>query len=210
MGGWPEAVPADVDRDGVTVPSLDGALDAADAASRVRAFAAVFASESAFRAFYERTLPVVYGSLVRRTGGDVGLAEDLAQTTFAEAVSRRGSYDGRSEPATWVVGIARHKLVDAYRRQARDEHRRLQLEVRELSLEGEAGAWRAIDDVEQLTVLLGRLPALQRAALVLHYADGLPVREVARRIGRSESATESLLTRGRAALRDGWGEASDD
>ena len=207
MGGWPEAVRADVDREGVSVPEVGGALDAV---SRVRAFAAVFASESAFRAFYDRALPVVYGYLVHRCGGDTALAEDLAQTTFAEAIQRRGSYDGRSEPVTWVVGIARHKLVDVFRRQARDEHRRLRLEVRELALEGEDRAWRSLDDGEQLGALLGRLPALQRAALVLHYADGLPVREVARRIHKSESATESLLTRGRAALRDAWQEASHD
>ncbi len=211
MGGWPEAVPADVDRDGASVPSVDDTLDAgALARSRVREWAAVFASESAFRAFYDRALPVVYGYLVRRCCGDQALAEDLAQTTFIEVMRRRGSYDGRSDALTWVVGIARHKLVDSFRRQARDEHRRMQLEIRELAVGTDDRPWRQADDGEQLAALLGRLPALQRAALVLHYADGLPVREVARRIGKSESATESLLTRGRVALRDAWGEAGHD
>jgi RNA polymerase sigma-70 factor (ECF subfamily) len=211
MGGWPEAVPADVDRDDVTVPSVDDAQGPLDvAAARVREFAAVFASESAFRAFYDRSLPSVYGYLLRRCGGDASLAEDLAQTAFIEAVQRRGSYDGRSDPLTWIIGIARHKLVDTWRRQARDEHRRLQLEVREIALSAEDRPWRQADDGEQLAALLGRLPALQRAALVLHYGDGLPVREAARRIHRSESATESLLTRGRVALREAWQEASHD
>ena len=55
---------------------------------------------------------------------------------------------------------------------------------------------------------LGRLTAMQRAVLILHYADGLPVRDVAREIGKSESATESLMTRARDALREAYEEAS--
>jgi RNA polymerase sigma-70 factor, ECF subfamily len=203
-------MPADVDHGDSAVPLVGDALQADLQAGRRRQFTGTFASESAFRAFYDRTLPVVYGYLVRRCGGDTALAEDLAQATFIEAVQRRGAYDGRSDVQTWVVGIARHKLLDAYRRQARDERRRMQLQVRELTLDGEDREWRWADDGEQLAALLGRLPALQRAALVLHYADGLPVREVARRIRKSESATESLLTRGRTALRDAWQEASHD
>jgi RNA polymerase sigma-70 factor (ECF subfamily) len=146
----------------------------------------------------------------RWCGGDTDLAADLAQTTFIEAVRQRAGFDGRSEVLTWVIGIARHKLVDAWRRQARDEYRQLRLEVRELTFAAEDRSWRQADDGEQLAELLGRLPALQRAALVLHYADGLPVRDVAHRIHRSESATESLLTRGRVALRKAWTEASHD
>ncbi len=203
-------MPAEVDRVDVSVPSVADAFDAADVAFRVRAFTAAFASESAFRAFYDRALPVVYGYLVRRCGGDASRAEDLAQATFVEAVRRRGAFDGRSDPVTWVVGIARHKLIDSFRQEAREERRRLRLEVREITVDIDEVRWRRADDGEELAAALARLPALQRAALVLHYADGLPVRDVARRIGRSESATESLLTRGRVALRAAWGEASHD
>jgi RNA polymerase sigma-70 factor (ECF subfamily) len=41
----------------------------------------------------------------------------------------------------------------------------------------------------------------QRLAVVLHYLDGLSVREIARQLGRSESSVESLLSRGRDHLR---------
>ena len=204
-------MPADVDLRDSAVPSVGDALEAgAEATARLHDWAATFASESAFRAFYDRALPVVYGYLVRRCGGDAALAEDLAQTAFVEAVQRRGAFDGRSDPLTWVVGIARHKLVDAFRRQARDEHRLMQLQVRELAVAADERPWRSADDGEQLAALLGHLPALQRAALVLRYADGLPVREVARQIHKSESATESLLSRGRTALRESWQEAGHD
>lgn len=45
------------------------------------------------------------------------------------------------------------------------------------------------------------LPAEQRAAMVLRYVDDLPVAEVARQLGRSVHATESLLARAKATLR---------
>ena len=126
-----------------------------------------------------------------------------------EAVRHRGSYDGRSEPLTWLIGIARHKLVDHFRQQEREEHRRLQLVVRELQVDTDGAAWHDVDEREALFAALGRLTAAQQAVLVLHYADGLPVREVGRQLGRSEGATESLLTRAREALRAAYGEAGD-
>lgn len=85
----------------------------------------------------------------------------------------------------------------------------MRLVVRELTVDGDAGAWRDADERQLLLESLGRLTAMQRAALILHYADGLPVREVAREIGRSESATESLLTRARDALREAYEESTD-
>jgi RNA polymerase sigma-70 factor (ECF subfamily) len=49
--------------------------------------------------------------------------------------------------------------------------------------------------------ILVRLNPSQRAALLLRYYDGLPVAEVAAMMGRSMTATESLLARARAAFR---------
>ena len=40
-----------------------------------------------------------------------------------------------------------------------------------------------------------------RSALTLRYLDGLPVREVAACLGRTEGATEVLLVRAKAAFR---------
>jgi RNA polymerase sigma-70 factor (ECF subfamily) len=46
-------------------------------------------------------------------------------------------------------------------------------------------------------------------ALTLRYLDGLPVRDVAAYLGRTEHATEALLVRARAAFRRTYG-AGDD
>jgi RNA polymerase sigma-70 factor, ECF subfamily len=167
----------------------------------------VFADEAAFRAFYDRALPRVFGYLLNRVG-DRAVAEELTQQAFLEATRGRAAYGGRSDPVVWVVGIARHKLADHFRQRDRDERRHVRL-VREIDVAGDDAHWRASDERDAILRALRPLTALQQAALVLRYADGLPVREVAERIGRSEDATESLLARAREAFMHGYAEATD-
>jgi len=57
-------------------------------------------------------------------GGDAVLAEDLTQETYVAAVCdmrRRGEASALSVP--WVIAVARHKLVDHFRRLAREERK---------------------------------------------------------------------------------------
>jgi RNA polymerase sigma-70 factor (ECF subfamily) len=161
--------------------------------------------EATFRAFYDDALPRVYGYLLHRCSGRVQVAEDLTQETFLAAVRelRRGRRVEAAIP--WVYGIARHKLIDHYRRQERAE--RLvggaAGDAPETSLDASASATR-----DDLLEALESLPAAQRAALVLRHADGCSVPEVAEALGRSIEAVESLLARARVGFRQAYGEAS--
>jgi RNA polymerase sigma-70 factor (ECF subfamily) len=56
---------------------------------------------------------------------------------------------------------------------------------------------------------LAMLPARQRAALALFYMEGFTMVEVAGLLETNEKAVESLLSRGRAALRTLWDKAPD-
>lgn len=71
-------------------------------------------------AIYRRALPQVYGYLLPRCGSAV-LAEDLTAETFMAAVAavRRGS--ASEVTVAWLVGVARHKLVDHWRWAAREQ-----------------------------------------------------------------------------------------
>jgi RNA polymerase sigma-70 factor (ECF subfamily) len=164
--------------------------------------AAVFAGEAAFRAWYEQSLPRVYGYLFHRCGRNPELAEELTQQAFVEAVRSHDRFRGHADATTWVIGIARHKLVDHYRRTDREARRLTALSASELSRGGPTNSTFGMpDDIDDA---LADMPALQRAVLVLHYMDQLSVREVARSIGKSESATASLLARGRDAFRQAY------
>jgi RNA polymerase sigma-70 factor (ECF subfamily) len=74
-----------------------------------------------FRAFYTETLPVIYGYFLHRCGRKASEVEDLTQDTYMAAVReiRRGARI--VAPVPWILGIARHKLMDHYRRQDRTE-----------------------------------------------------------------------------------------
>lgn len=163
--------------------------------------------EDDFRAWYDSTLPRVYGYLLARCG-DTAVAEELTQRTYIEALRSRQTFQGRSADTTWLIGIARHELLDHFRRQERDERRRIHLVRR--AVETDEGEWQASDERQVLARALRALPMAQRMAVVLHYLDDLPVRSVADSMGRSVGAIESLLSRGRAKLRQQLGEDDDE
>ena len=75
----------------------------------------------AFRGFYERALPRIYGYFLHRGGGPAALAEDLTQETFLAAVAELKKGRRVDTPIPWIYGIARHKLLDHYRKQERVE-----------------------------------------------------------------------------------------
>ena len=150
-------------------------------------------------AIYRRALPQVYGYLLPRCGSTV-VAEDLTAETFMAAVAavRQGRVRVPEVTVAWLVGVARHKLADHWRRAAREQRSLAAVAV----LAEEAGdPWEEHLDAQAAHAALARLPGPQRAALTLRYLDGLPVGEVAACLGRSVHATETLLVRARAALR---------
>ena len=163
----------------------------------------VLADDRAFRAWYDATLPRVYGYLFQRCGRDTELAQELTQQTFIAAIgSRQGP--SNDDPIAWVIGIARHRLADHFKALERRERGFLRLLSRSSQ---PAVAWLGDQEPDgQLVDALRHLPAAQRAAITLRYVDDLPVREVCALLGKSEGAVESLLSRGREALRRAMGD----
>jgi len=168
------------------------------------------ASDDAFEAWYGRTAPRVRAYLHTRCGDDAVLAEELLQETVIAAIDRRSRFDGRSDVVAWMCGIARHKLADHFRRLEREERRRIQLEIREIEFE-RTDRGVELDERTAIVDAIASLPAAQRAVLIFAVLDDRPIAEVARLIGRSRSATESLLHRARVAFKTAYrGEALDD
>lgn len=153
---------------------------------------------ASFGDFYDQAAPEVFRYLARGVLGDRAAAEDLTQETFAAVVlaARSGHQEALTMP--WVIGVARHKLVDHYRRASRDE--------RCLTL-----AWaQSPDSIEpdptvdadpaRLLEMLHTLSPEHRLVLILKYVDDLSVLQIAKTMNRSLHATNSLLSRARRAL----------
>jgi RNA polymerase sigma-70 factor (ECF subfamily) len=163
----------------------------------------IVADRNAFRTWYDEVLPPVYRYLLTRCGHDTALAEELTQQTFVDAVRHLDRFDGRSSVVTWLCAIGRHKLADHYRRADRRRRRDLRLRVSQRADGLEV--WAEHERRSEVAEALAQLPGPQQLVLVLRYLDDLPVREVAQTIGRSEKATESLLSRAREAFRRVYG-----
>ena len=156
-------------------------------------------------ALYDRALPQVYGYLQPRVG-DRALAEDLTAETFLAAVQAVHKRSVPEMSVAWLIVVARNKLVDHWRRAAREE-RNLRVasdsttDVVEDDLDARFDRMRAHE-------VLAELGAHHRAALTLRYLDGLSVPEVADQLGRTVHATEALLVRARHAFRTRYREGS--
>jgi RNA polymerase sigma-70 factor, ECF subfamily len=146
---------------------------------------------------YDEALPHVYGYLLARCG-DAGLAEDLTAEAFLAAVHAVRKPGAPRPSIAWLIGVARHKLADHWRRAAR-EQRGLRLLDHEPD-PAEDPCETVLDRIRAREVL-GRLGPHHQAALSLRYLDGLPVPEVARHLDRTVHATEALLVRARTAFR---------
>jgi RNA polymerase sigma-70 factor (ECF subfamily) len=145
---------------------------------------------------YASALPEVYGYLLSRCGNRT-LAEELTSETFLGAVSACRKEQAAPVSVAWLIGVARHKLADHWRRREREE-RGLRL-VHESEPET-TDPWDDQLDAMLARQVLGSLGAAHRAALTLRYVDGLAVPEVAAHLDRTLHATEALLVRARTAF----------
>ena len=158
----------------------------------------------ALLALYDRALPEVYGYVLGRCR-DRTTAEDLTAEVFMAAVTSIGRGQVEEVTVAWLVGIARHKVVDHWRRLER-EQRRLEAVADDAAVDQPADSWDARLDAMVANQVLDGLGAHHRIALTLRYVDGLPVTEVASVIDRSVHATEALLVRARRAFRRAYEE----
>ena len=156
----------------------------------------------AFVTLYRELAPAVLGYLRAQRAVE---PEDVASEVFVSLVKGVGGFRG-DEPAfrSWVFTIAHRRLVDERRRLAR----RREDSVAPERLPGVAGP--ASYDVHELVLgadgsrrvleLLGELTDDQRSVVLLRVLGDLPVRDVARAVGKREGAVKTLQRRALARL----------
>lgn len=122
--------------------------------------------------------------------------EDLVQDTLLSLHQRRITYD-RGRPFTaWFFTIARHKLVDHYRRSGDRVH--LGMEMLEETADGYSE--EAVAAGMDVNRLLASLPAWQGEMIRQVRLEGHSVSDTAMRSGRSEAAVKIGVFRGIQAM----------
>ncbi len=150
--------------------------------------------ETAYRESLARIAARLRAYLRRRLQGLPDEVEDLVQDILLALHLHRGTYDPAVPVSAWVLAIAKHKLVDLWRRRGRrdDLHDALD-DVAPSALVAVPADGEAQRDLGKL---LEQLPAAQREAILLTKVEGLSVAEASLRTGASESAIKVQVHRG--------------
>lgn len=148
---------------------------------------------------YDELAPAVVGYLRGHGSRD---PEGLCGDVFVRVASGLPAFRGdRAALRRWVFTIAHHRLVDELKSAARQ---------REQST-AEPPEHRTVDLLGELDVdliaALARLTEDQRNVVVLRYVADLPVRDVAKIVGKRPGAVKMLQARGLAELRTDLGDA---
>jgi RNA polymerase sigma-70 factor (ECF subfamily) len=127
--------------------------------------------EVAYRQALTRIAARLRGWLRRRMQSLPDEVEDLVQETLLAIHLQRGTYDAAVPVSRWVLAIARHKLIDLWRRRGRREARHDKLD--DLPDGALPAVWDELPVQRDLATLLGALPKAQQEAITLTKLEGL-------------------------------------
>ena len=170
---------------------------------------------ASFDVFFNTYYPRLYRFALIRLDDDADLADETAQVVLCQALSKMATYRGEAALFTWLCTFCRYEISKQRKARARAQGDRPLVEddpVVRSALDSLLSASASDPDVEVyqgelqhlVTVTLDHLPSLYADALESKYVHDCSVREIATRIGKSEKATESILTRAREAFRDSF------
>src|SRR5690349_17410019 len=177
--------------------------------------------EAALAEFIEANRPALLGFLHARIGSHLAKkteAEDILQDATLEAVRSLDKAPLENwNPLHWLFQICERKIIDAHRRhfasQKRDASREASIPDDSAAAGGLANLLAASmttaseafsRDQRQLRVLaaLDTLPEDQREALRLRYLVGLPSKEIAQKLGKTDGAVRVMLSRSLGKLQE--------
>lgn len=158
--------------------------------------------QQAMIAFYKAFESPVYAFTMRRVR-DASMAEDVVVDTLYEVWRTAGRFERRSKVLTWVLGIARHKLLDKLRaldRQTEDieDHAETLASDAPDAFENVASA----QDAKQVAACLDTLPSEQSECMHLVFVEGFTVAEVAEVQKCAEGTVKTRIFHAKRKLRE--------
>lgn len=156
---------------------------------------------------YRRHVDSVYAFAFRRCG-DAELAADVTAETFAAAILAAHTYRPDAAPVRgWLCGIARHKTVDAQRRNHAERRARERLGIRQPAahhddLDALEERLDALDRGRDIKRLVEDLPPGERQAVTAVIMGDLDPIDVAQQLDLTVPTLRKRLRRGVRRLAD--------
>jgi RNA polymerase sigma-70 factor (TIGR02943 family) len=149
---------------------------------------------------------------------DTTTAQDIVQEIFMSAWRAREGYKGESSEKNWLFAICKNKIIDHYRKEARDVVTHLSTLGIENESFSDGHAWdlamRPVDwgisyneTIEKkefykiLELCKNKLQELQRAVFALKYMDDMDSDEICKELEISSSNYWTLMHRAKLQLR---------
>jgi len=151
---------------------------------------------------YDQHVDAVYSYARNRVGAED--AKDVTSDVFMAAARMFSEGRGNEVTIAWLMGVARNRVIDRWRSAQRRADKSHLLDPIGPTLPDD---WLDDPRSEDVVATLDALTPRHRELLTMHYVDGWPVRQMARRLGETESATESALKRARVSFRKHYGGA---
>jgi len=182
-----------------------------DAGDEALMLAYAAGNAGAFDRLYARHRGGVYRYLVRHVG-NAGVADELFQDVWMNAIKARASYVPTAKFATWLYTLAHHRLVDHWRSRG-------SVRIDSLDDEGDEETGALVDAIpgsrvdepetrvasgaarERIDAALRALPPAQRDAFLLHIESQMSLAEIASLTGVGEETVKSRVRYAYAKLR---------
>jgi len=175
--------------------------------------------QAAFDAFFHEYFPRLFRFTLTRVDNNPEFAEEVVQRTMCIVVRKMGTYRGEALLFTWLCQICRNEIAAVLRQRGAhleeqlpiEDHPAVQAALESISSgDHQPETQRRTDEIAAFVrATLEHLPARYALALEMKYINGDSVADIARALGVGEKAAESVLSRARAAFKDGFGSLWD-
>jgi RNA polymerase sigma-70 factor, ECF subfamily len=200
-----------VDRDpsGASAPIHESQPAAEDAGAEERALVAAVLRKDrkAAARLVAAHIDAIYAYVRHRLTPREDFVDDVVQEVFLAALNGLAAFQGHSSLRGWLIGVARHKVEDLYRRRLRvreDNDSAAGLAERP----SEAPAFEAQLDWQRTRgrtrKILARIPEHYGLMLLWRYWEQRSVREIASALGTTEKSVERTLARARERFKQAW------
>jgi RNA polymerase sigma factor (sigma-70 family) len=157
--------------------------------------------ETAFSEFVRRNVDLVYAAAFRQTGGDVHLAEDIAQKVFVAAAQKAAALSRHPVIGAWLHQTTRYAAIDAVRSRRRRQSRESAAGEMTETISGPEARleWDKISP--ELDKIVGSLGERDRAAVILRFFGGKSFADIGAELDLSEGAARMRVERALEKLR---------
>jgi RNA polymerase sigma factor (sigma-70 family) len=164
-------------------------------------------SQDAFGEIVRRHLDLVYSAALRQVRSPQ-LAEEIAQSVFADLARNAGKLKSDTILTAWLYQVTRRTAIDVIRKESRRQLREqiavemtnMNATANDLSRRSETEAdWTQIEPL--LDEAVETLEETDRSAILLRYFENKSLREVGQSLGTSDDAAQKRVSRAVERLR---------